>query len=214
MNAQVLDARRNFDFYAERDKVHEAMEWAYNLWGCSELTSLTIIEWNDRFKRRAADACYKRNSIHRIRLSTWLWPLKTIEERRETAIHEAAHVAAPYLALKRRGAFQNPLNDMPGSVQFIRTPKIGHGYEWKRLMRQAGLQPKRCHNIDTYGLGISKRRGPRKKIHVLVKGCACPDGLVVGPTVAQRLKRGVQYSCRKCGCFIKPVFPMQGMVRT
>ena len=51
----------------------------------------------------------------------------------ETAVHEAAHVAADYF---------NP---------HIR---VVHGYQWKQLMWVMGLEATRCHTYDTVALGL------------------------------------------------------------
>ena len=162
-------------FYAEElAKVKEATEKAYAVWGCPELMAKTKFEWNARFKSRGADACYRPAiKVGTIRLSMDIWPHFTEKQRYETAVHEAAHIAAAYLYGGRQG----------------------HGPKWKHMMRRMGLQPTRCHNVDTFGLGISKRRSKSQHYYQ----CGCTDGVHVGPIIHKKIQGGyATYKCRGC----------------
>lgn len=93
---------------------------------------------NRRFKGRMGDA---RTFGYRpeapagvIRLSaSALWRRASPEERRNTVIHELAHILANCSAKRN----------------------VGHGRVWKSTMIRLGLAPKRCHAVDRTGL----RRG-------------------------------------------------------
>ena len=56
-----------------------------------------LVEWNNRFKSRMGDALYLRSGVGRIRLSTFLWPRATHEQRRITVIHEVCHLICRHL---------------------------------------------------------------------------------------------------------------------
>ncbi|MBW2169897.1 MAG: SprT-like domain-containing protein, partial [Deltaproteobacteria bacterium] len=104
-----------------------------------------------------------------------LWSRATEEERRQTVIHEVCHLVAHH-----------------ESILTGRSLSGAHGYEWKNVMRRAGVTPKRCHNVSNKGLS-SRRRIPAK--------CACKDHELT-PLVAGRILDGAKYTCRKCNAVI------------
>lgn len=65
-----------------------------------------------------------------------LWRRASPEKRRNTVIHELAHIIAEHHG------------------------RHAHDNHWKATMRKLGGTPKRCHSVDTSGIGRNKRRGP------------------------------------------------------
>lgn len=161
---------------------------AYRHTGMDHLIEKTDIKWNTRFKSKAglARTSFSKYDKNEIELGLKLWPHMTDAQRRQTAIHEAAHIITNH--------------------RFNRS--CGHGREWKSVMRELGLRPDRCHSLDTFSLGISKRRGSRGRYW---HPCNCPNGCTVGPVVAKRVMRVNEvwqsffnakhtglYVCRRC----------------
>ena len=90
------------------------------------------IEMNTRFTRRMGDA---NHALGRIRLSaSALWRRATPRKRRNTVIHELAHIL---------------------------TPGDGHGRRWKAMMRRLGEEPQRSHTVNREGLRRGRQRGLR-----------------------------------------------------
>jgi len=130
--------------------------------------------WNNRFTRRMGDATVKKiwyplRKGH-IRLSTPLWPRASATEREETIIHEVCHVLAELLAGPSR--------------------RVGHGQGWKNLMQRCGVEPKRCHQVDTSGL---KRKGKRYPA-----ACACKTWQLGATRHKRLLDWPGKYGCPKC----------------
>lgn len=98
-------------------------------------------EWNGRFTTRMGDATWPAAVI---RLSTPLWPRASVEERRETVIHELCHVLTGHKFGKMDG----------------------HGARWQSLMREAGYRrPGRCHLVSNDGLVPRVEAACRCQIH-------------------------------------------------
>ena len=150
---------------------------------CSDLVDKITVYFYDRFRSSGGDANYTKR---RIRLSSRIFPHKTVEQRRQSIIHEACHIVVRHLY----GYGAKP-----------------HGWQWKNCMISMGLEPERCHDIDVYALGISKRRQRKPKE---VAQCYCADGCRVGPIVAKRIRQGLKYRCGKCGATLK----LGGMTET
>ena len=168
-------------------EAREFIEYACDECGCPELSKSVVVEFNNRFTRRMGDASARsyyafedkaRNirSKYRIRFSAPLWPNATETERQQTAIHEACHIIDSYLNGKMNG----------------------HQWQWRRLMIQCGVDPKRCHNVDRTGL---KRKNGRKTLEIVA--CGCAEGSKMGPTQYKRMLTGVRYTCRKCKQSVK-----------
>jgi len=142
-------------------------------------TGLLPVRWNGRLIRRMGQARCKR-ALDGIRsasleFSPKLFERATPEEREETAAHEAAHgvvwlVHGPI----RRGRQMDH-----------------HGPVWQGTMRALGFEPKRCHNVDTTGLG-------RKHIKLSCKRCGGSLG-ACSPKKAARLVRSYNVKLRCCG---------------
>ena len=85
------------------------------------------------------------------------------------------------------------IKDVPGhEAAHIIARKIypfatdSHGVEWANVMRNVAYQePKRCHNFAV----VTKNE----------YFCKCTDTLYVSTTVHNRILKGANYSCKKCG---------------
>lgn len=101
------------------------------------------VSHNSRFSCRMGDArCTYRswdNPQGAIRISSHaLWRRATAKKRRNTVIHELAHVLADAKAKRC----------------------VGHGRAWKTMMRSLGEKPTRCHTVNRDGL---RRRSGRQR---------------------------------------------------
>ena len=101
------------------------------------------VEFNNRFTSRMGDANSSAKygtgtpySGGRIRLSKPLWKRATPEERRQTVIHEAAHIIA--------------------NCRYRQSCK--HNNLWKGVMRELGVKPDRCHDVDRGDLTRKAKR--------------------------------------------------------
>jgi SprT protein len=154
------------------DNIRELIDTVCQVCGTPELIGKIQVSWNNRFIARMGDARWDmKRRLGIIRFSSALWPKASLDERKETVVHETCHVIADY----RHGRNQ------------------GHGAAWQELMRLCGYpEAKRCHAVDREAI-IARRR--QRLIRAL---CACPQGVVVGPVQAQRIRQGVEYHCRRC----------------
>lgn len=109
--------------------------------GIDPTTVNILVTHHHSFTRRLGDArtfyTTQGGIKGRIRISSSpLWRRASPDERRDTIIHEFAHVVANARAHKN----------------------VHHGDEWKALMVMLGGRPAACHEIDRTGL---HRRGSR-----------------------------------------------------
>ena len=113
----------------------EIREWIDFTCECNEVSYLAthiVVRWNRRFTRRIADASYRTCPLRgRIRISPMIWERATLEQRRETVIHESSHIVAYHL---------HGLGIKP------------HGVEWKTVMKTCGVEPVVTHRIDLKGI--------------------------------------------------------------
>ena len=140
-----------------------------------ELAQVIVVEWNPRFTRRLGDAGYNSTTFRaRIRLRLPLWPRTSEQDRRETVIHEACHIIVGY----KHG--------------FAAAP---HGHEWRRAMKNCGVEPLRLHTVDRTGLARRQKRFVLLDCpnHGIEHKCRC--------TIREynKLRRGVEMWCRNCG---------------
>jgi predicted SprT family Zn-dependent metalloprotease len=102
--------------------------------------------WNQRFLRLFGRA---HISAAHVELSNKIWPLASVEERKETIYHEVAHIAAWQIFQER-----------------------GHGAKWKQCMSAVGYKDaERCHNVDVSKL-LMHRRHPvfcDCRVHLVTK---------------------------------------------
>jgi len=88
--------------------------------------------WNDRFLRVLGRA--RIRDMH-IELSSKIWKLAKLEDRKEVIYHEVAHIAA-----------------------FKKYKSCGHDRPWRLCMMMVGYQnAERCHTIDVSKLTIKNR---------------------------------------------------------
>lgn len=110
------------------------------------------LEWNSRFTRRMGDATMYASGSNRIRFSSKLWPMATPEKRRNTMIHELAHVYAHRVNGDR-----------------------GHGRWWKQWMRRFGVAPERCYSVTAENFhnpeAVQALRRKVKKWEIACPGC-------------------------------------------
>ena len=65
-----------------------------------------------------------------------------------------------------------------------------HGRTWKMVMKRVyGLQPIRCHSLDTEGIG--------KKVKKYKYICSCTK-YSLGQVRHNKIQKGAKYTCRKC----------------
>lgn len=114
-------------------------------------------------------------STRRIKLSRPLFDRHDDAGRRNTIIHEVCHILTD---------IENP-SAKP------------HGWEWKNMMRRAGIQnPQRCHRINRDGL--------RRKMNLDRYRYICPICGVEANFTERKLKNMQQigihnYKCGRCG---------------
>jgi len=169
------------DIVAEFNNAAQIIHECLHKWNCPELVSKVNIDFNLRFRSRAGDGLWNnRTGTGRVRFSVPIWPHMTEADRRNTIIHEIAHVVVYYKHFEQKK--KSP---------WIGKPKP-HGIRWKMLMWEMGEDADRCHNVDTVKLGISKRR---KRYEAK---CSCMTHRF-GPTVAKRIRTGAKhYRCNRC----------------
>lgn len=105
--------------------------------------------WNWRLKSRMGQARCTRGTgfenggrLCTLEFSPEIYERASAEQREETAAHEAAHGVVWILhGPIRRGRRADH-----------------HGPVWQRTMRALGFEPKRCHNVDTTGIGRKSHR--------------------------------------------------------
>jgi SprT protein len=144
-----------------------------------EIAQRIIVKWSNRYTNCMGKAHYRGPTDMTVTFSGPLWPRASADERRQTIIHEACHIIARYkhqhLGGKRR-------------IQ-------PHGWEWKQAMTRAGVAPKRCHNVDTTGLGRKREQFEYE--------CGCMTHMV-GKIRHRRMQlEGRRYFCVKCGSSIR-----------
>ena len=69
-----------------------------------------------------------------------------------------------------------------------------HGYEWKRVMRDFGITPKRCHSYDTSNATV-RRRGRLDREYPYKCGCRTHMLTVIRH---RRILKGAGYTCKVC----------------
>jgi len=165
--------------------------------GHEDILPYLVIDWSPRFTARMGDAYYgpitrRREQYTRYahpnamgdpyialaRFSIPLWPRASEEERRETVVHEIAHLVVLFETYAQGNYDADP-----------------HGREWREVMRRAGYpHPSRCHSVDRTGLRRPQRRA--------VVHCGCGRRLT-SPRVFWSVYRGGRLYCHKCGQMIK-----------
>lgn len=136
--------------------------------------------WNWRLKRRMGQARCQTNRqtgqrIVTLEFSPEIFERATPEQRNETAAHEAAHgvVWLKHGAIRRGRRHDH------------------HGPVWQATMRALGFEPKRCHDVDTTGLG-------RRHMALSCNLCGETMGRCT-PRKAQKLQAAYQLTFKCCG---------------
>lgn len=101
------------------------------------------------------------------------------EELRITYGHELAHL----IAAERLG------------------PGVGHDRRWKRIMLELGLAPERCHDMDVSAF----QRAKQPRIDYECDNCGQQYKLTTYKH--NKLQRGANYHCRKCGPKLGKISP-------
>lgn len=92
---------------------------------------------------------------------------------KDTIPHEVAHLFASKLIVQ---------NNLPAEG--------GHGKTWKMVMKKVyGLQPIRCHSLNTDGIG--------KKVSRYKYICKCRKHIVASIR-HNKMQKGARYRCAKC----------------
>lgn len=129
---------------------------------------------------RGHHAGYARSSNNNIRLNLDLLLNETTRDEilNETIPHEVAHIVQRQI--------------WPNSKS--------HGKEWKRLMWYLGLEPTRCHTMQTKA---ARKRTPQARYAYY---CSCPNRThFISQTRHNRIQRGTQtYKCKYCR---KEIYP-------
>lgn len=146
-----------FDFNKAREDARVVMETVFEQLKLPELNVLTAIEFNNRFTNRAGDAnLYKsvrwsglpggpHNDSYKgkIRLGSKYFTVASEEDKIETVVHEACHVANKYL-------YYTDSHWRNWEYQALLEKKTeGHGPGWEKLMRKVGYEPNRYHCMPT-----------------------------------------------------------------
>lgn len=69
-----------------------------------------------------------------------------------------------------------------------------HGWEWKKVMRDFGLEPSRCHSYDTTNARV-RTRGRMSREYEYKCSCRTYKLTVIRH---RRVLKGVNYYCEKC----------------
>lgn len=143
----------------------------------SDLLPHVRLEWNNRYTR--CMGTYAPNT-GKIELSQKLFARATVEQQRQTIIHELCHMVVDWMTY-RAGKPRVP----------------PHGALWKRQMVLCGLKPARCHTVDRTGL---RRSVTRYKIT-----CGCPTrSYLVTKTMLTRITNKMgKPMCKYCNTFWK-----------
>lgn len=120
-------------------------------------------------------------SNHVIRINPILLNENEQEMINQVVPHEMAHVVVNQVYRNERGI-----------------PASGHGYEWKSVMRWFGLQPDRCHQMDTTSIKKLKRKSE------YVFTCSCYERTYnLSRVKYNNFLGGAKYYCRYCKAFLK-----------
>lgn len=164
------------DYQAETKLFYELAEECSRLAQKDGFEPASIsLEWNNRFTSRLGDARVTdyTSRTGRVRLSRPLWRRAPEFQRRETMIHEIAHV---YADLQKRRA--------------------GHGPVWKLWMIRFGYSnPERCYSstvVDRTGL-------KRKRKRYLFNCPSCNKEIKITPQLRSKwVKRNSVRICLAC----------------
>lgn len=147
--------------YTINDKPYGSLEYQPDWWA-----RFPRVAFSNRLTSTAGQARWRKCEV-----KFSLHFMNTIEQERydQTIGHEVAHIWA------------NTMHDCC----------VGHGSQWKSVMRRIGLEPSRCHQYES---AVTKRR--QNRVHMT---CGCPEGCMLGPQQYKKVQRGTaRYRCLKC----------------
>ena len=175
MSAQVNTQMSNQQtLIAKVWEVTAKLEAMYNIEFKSKLTIAIDIRGCGRL---AGQAVYTRTT-YKVRFHPGLLQAHGDEFINQVVPHEVCHVACREL-YKRN---------------------MGHGIEWKNMMRRLGLSPDRCHSWDRLG-------GPRVSKSSTYKCSICAKDVSVGPKIHKKIQGGYDgYYPKCCGRRAKLIF--------
>lgn len=148
----------SFDSFKAEQEANAIVQLTFEQLGLPELHKFTKIEFSNRFQNKAGDAILKQGykwdgvtktgGFHhyegKIRLSSKYFAVVSEEEKLETVVHEACHIANNYLKYTNVDWKLNVYNYQ----QEKQTE--GHGPGWTRLMKQVGYaDANRYHCTNT-----------------------------------------------------------------
>jgi SprT protein len=152
-----------------KNKVWEIVDQLEAMYRIDIKSKLTIAIDIRGAGRLAGQAVYQHNS-YKVRFHPGLLQVHGDEFINQVVPHEVCHIACRVLYQR----------------------KIGHGIEWKNMMRRLGLSPDRCHTYETLS-------GPTTKAQPNCKCSICGGETTVGPKVFNKIKAGAHYFNKCCG---------------
>lgn len=139
-----------------------------------KLYNVAIPQCEILFNLRGASAgvahFYYDDKCHKIRYNKVLLVQEGNDFLENVIPHEVAHIVAQHV-FGRRGT------------------NIAHGPSWKRVMRDFGANPERCHEYDTSACKIKRKTFAFK--------CECSTH-AVSSVVAKNIANGRNYTCNSC----------------
>lgn len=150
-------------------EINELIQMACDRNGRPDIRGKIVLRWSGRMTRAMGKASKKaRDHYYTITLSDPLFERATIDEQKQTVVHEACHV-----------------------IDAVISGRMSHGPTWKRTMRMAGVEAKRCHNVDRTGL---QRAGST----YVYRCMACSTQFPLGPKRHSNMQAGRTYLCGRC----------------
>ena len=161
--------------------IRETIREACNLAGVPELCSRINVVWSNRLTRAVAYGGYNYHTgWGTIKISRKLFPaMKTDDSRRDTILHETAHVITNYLH--------------PG----LREKCGGHGPMWYAYATKVGCSGKVLVPTEELDATPFRRRQQRFPIR-----CKCGMACLVSKNKLTRM-RNRTYVCTKCKAVIE-----------
>jgi predicted SprT family Zn-dependent metalloprotease len=188
------------DFNEEMHNAIAIMDSTFEQLGVPQLKGLTHIEFNPRFTRRAGDAKLSRRGMWegniwvnkhsgKIRLGTKYFSVASDEDKMQTVVHEACHIANDYM-FHTNTQWRNVEYDIKQE-----RATDGHGPGWAKLMGRMGLPANRFHCMNVVQF--------KTYFHY-----SCPCGEWKFNFTTQRAGRQINgtnsYCCPKCKAYCSP----------
>lgn len=163
--------------------VLDCLDKAQRKFGVDRVKSIPEVRY-DTTGRSAGLACWNHGKPW-ININPILLNENVEQMVSQTVPHEVAHIVV----------FEVYGDDALKKSYGRRRQVKPHGYEWQQVMRVFGLQPDRCHDMDT--TSIAKRR--KVDIEYIYK-CNCQEHHTLSSIRHNRFMAGDRnYHCRECG---------------